>query len=748
MRMKPKTLAGLIILFLFLAMIPPVSGNGWPEEQTRHIQAPPVELGKDTDMFVTGSGLGFSSTLVTVLDPNMDIYGYLFFKDMKMNSYFFLENATLRLHTASTLSFDNESSFTIYGIPDYRYFGMGDWGYGSPAEIINAPLTSAHVNYNSSQFYGSQWHDIDVTNIVQELKSNPWYEGPGVSFYDEGDYMAFIILGPSGSDSRWFYDLSAGNGYEAQLHLHWDFSPPPPSGYEDAIFNETYGNFTIWEILGAVGYDSFDPMEYLFVEGTGAPYDLMFDTIHTAPGTPVSITQSASVGMGDYVSQRKLVRASNGTIFATYFNTTHIYVEKSHDEGATWIDGPKIDTYPGMDFDQWNPSIAIDSEDNLHVVWWGEADGYVEAQIWYALNNGTWNTPVWISNYTGMISYPQTAPAIAVDSEDNLHVVWYGLIPEFGPTDSQIWYALNDGTWNAPVRISTKTGMSAHPQTYPSIAVAGDNSLHVAWHGGTVSDAAQIQYAEYNGATWLEPVHISTLPNMSHGSTTAIAVGPDESIQIAYRARVTDIAMIFNIYFSKRTGGWADPLLIGTYAGMVDYEQWNPSIAIGSDYHTQVLWHGKATGYTTQEIVWYAEYTDSWAPPEPLQPIGQNIEASLRWNRFPAPLENSTYVVADDNGTVLIDDLDSVDDAKDWIDGVDPDPEDPDPAGVWSEGPGGETGAFTRFRMRLWFLIIGFGCFFGPILFFSWKRPSGYYLMAGSIVMLIGLGLLMSIAQV
>jgi len=143
MRMKPKTLAGLIILFLFLAMIPPVSGNGWPEEQTRHIQAPPP--GYDTDWFVTEAGLGFSSTLVTVLDPNMDIYGYLFFKDIKLNSYFLLENATLRLHTASTLDFDADSSFTIYGINDYRYFGMGEWGYGAPASILNAHKTSASV---------------------------------------------------------------------------------------------------------------------------------------------------------------------------------------------------------------------------------------------------------------------------------------------------------------------------------------------------------------------------------------------------------------------------------------------------------------------------------------------------------------------------------------------------------------------------------------------------------------------------
>jgi len=205
MRMKPKTLAGLIILLLFVALIPPVSGD-WPEEQTRHIIEHPEYTGTDGDWFVTELGLGYHSWVVTVLDPNMDIHGYLFFKDMKINEWEYLVNATLRLHTSSTLSFDNESSFTIYGIADYRYFGMGDWGYGSPADILNAPLTSAYVNYNSSQFYGSQWWDIDVTNIVQELKSNPWYDGPGTVFSDPGDQMAIIILGPRAPHSRRYYD--------------------------------------------------------------------------------------------------------------------------------------------------------------------------------------------------------------------------------------------------------------------------------------------------------------------------------------------------------------------------------------------------------------------------------------------------------------------------------------------------------------------------------------------------------------
>jgi len=193
------------------------------------------------DGFVTETGITMDSELVTILDPNMDIRSFLVFRDLEINYWEPLKNATLRLHTASTLSFDADSSVTIYGVAQ-----KGFNGFGFSLPVLSAPLTTAHVNVNTSQFYGSQWHEIDITNIIEELIRDPYWDGDGFGGTGETDHIGIIIYGAEGSDTRYFYDYRASNEFEAELIIHWNHDEPPPSG--GAVFNETYREYNIWEV--------------------------------------------------------------------------------------------------------------------------------------------------------------------------------------------------------------------------------------------------------------------------------------------------------------------------------------------------------------------------------------------------------------------------------------------------------------------------------------------------------------------
>ena len=77
------------------------------------------------DGFVTESGIMWAeSTQIHVLDPNMEIRAFLMFENIEINSYEVLNNATLRLRTASSLPADPGSNIYIYGVKAQNFLGF------------------------------------------------------------------------------------------------------------------------------------------------------------------------------------------------------------------------------------------------------------------------------------------------------------------------------------------------------------------------------------------------------------------------------------------------------------------------------------------------------------------------------------------------------------------------------------------------------------------------------------------------
>lgn len=245
-----KSKKTLLLILLILASWIPEARAITPQNQTVKIT--------DThdDMFITEVGIGIDSSLVTIKDPNMDIRSFLVFRELDINYWEPLENATLRLHTSSTLDFDADSSITIYGM------ALSDLqleGFLLPSTVLSLGYTSANTVFNTSQFYGQTWHEIDITDIIEELIRNPNWDGDGASGAETGDAVGLHIVGAEGDDQRYFYDYSVGNGLEAQLVLHWNHEPPPPAGTGDlCTFNETYRGYHIWHQLSEwLNYTSF-----------------------------------------------------------------------------------------------------------------------------------------------------------------------------------------------------------------------------------------------------------------------------------------------------------------------------------------------------------------------------------------------------------------------------------------------------------------------------------------------------------
>ena len=210
------------------------------------------------DGFITEAGIQIDSHLAHILDPNMDIRAFLIFLDVEINAWDYLDNATLRLTSASTLPFDADSSVTVYGMAGYDLQKLSGLAIYSPGDLASFPLTSAHVNVNTSLFYGGAVLDIDVTNIVREIYDHPHWDGDGRASTNIGDAMGFIILGAE-DEIRYFYDYLGDPARSAELTVRWGSTFIPQGGIipPGATFINMTGGWQIWRDNPWLNFSTF-----------------------------------------------------------------------------------------------------------------------------------------------------------------------------------------------------------------------------------------------------------------------------------------------------------------------------------------------------------------------------------------------------------------------------------------------------------------------------------------------------------
>ena len=125
---------------------------------------------------------------------------------------------------------------------------------------------------------------------------------------------------------------------------------------------------------------------------------------------------------------------SANTIHVVWSDTTpgnyEIYYKRSTDGGATWGGNNRLTWNLGYSY---VPAIAIDSADTIHVVWYDDTPGNYEIYYKRSTDGGaTWGGNNRLTWTAGNSLYP----AIAIDSADTIHVVWY----DYTPGNAEIYY--------------------------------------------------------------------------------------------------------------------------------------------------------------------------------------------------------------------------------------------------------------------------------------------------------------------
>jgi hypothetical protein len=301
-----------------------------------------------------------------------------------------------------------------------------------------------------------------------------------------------------------------------------------------------------------------------------------------------------------------------------------IYYRRSLDTGATW-DMAKRLTWTAND--SFSPAVALDSGNIVHVVWSDNSPGNYEIYHRRSTDGGTtWGT---IQRLTWTVG-SSSSPAIAVDTDNVIHVVWEDL----SSGKARIYYkkSTDQGqTWSTSQTLTSSSGNSMTP----ALAIDSDKTLHVAWCDDTPGNPEiYTKNSADGGSTWSAAKRLTWTSGKSYDP--AIAAGSGHSLFVVWD---DDTPGNYEIQAKRSTDQgttWSTAQRISWTGG----DSVAPGIVIESGGAVHVVWSDSTPG---NPDLYYRGSTDGGTTWSPVQRLTWTAEDSA----FPA-------IAADSGGALHV----------------------------------------------------------------------------------------------
>lgn len=226
----------------------------------------------------------------------------------------------------------------------------------------------------------------------------------------------------------------------------------------------------------------------------------------------------------------------------------------------------------------------------------------------------TWIEGMELSTYSGMSSRDQGAPTIAIDGNDTIHVAFVGLAGSPYHTQSQVWYVNYTDSWGDIVRLNTYTGQVGYHSHMVSIASAPNGNIHVVFLNDYAdANTYRVWYTNFT-TFWTTPIRVSNYSGMTDWPQThpVIEVDNNNMPHISWSGQADGFANS-QIWYSNITV--STPLRISNATNMLSDPQSGPiSITIDSNNSLHIIFKGRGTGPTLDQI-YYLNRTASWFTP-------------------------------------------------------------------------------------------------------------------------------------
>ncbi len=494
--------------------------------------------------------------------------------------------------------------------------------------IINMPSLALHANPTDNSIKISQktkvisvWKDdMRVTNdsansyrpdIVVDSQNNIhiiWKdtkEKGGIFYktYNKTNWSDDLLLNPN--PPKWGHCPTIAIGLYNNIHIA--FLAQPADSYNEEIWYTVYNGSSWSTPLRLTTNSGLSPSwmpqigPRIVADSKGYVYIFWTDTSDTYPdgrdityvyynGTNWSVKQRATDDHRDEYDHFNPVVAvdSNDNIHLVYVSTepAKYGVYKIHYrkfDGINWSDEINVSNslYGAKNL----PSVAADSNDNLHVVWHDSRDdpAGIKCEIYYSKLNS--NGSVLISNLR-LTDYSNTSwgPSIVIDKQDNIHIIW---LIDYSASDNELHYIKLDNDGNIIINdtyLSESCYKDAVVFSIPRIAIDSLNRLHVVF-----MDDRDGNYEIYYKGTYAQDLSISS-GDISFSNPYP---EPNETIYINVTVH-NDGEILTNATVKFYDGFVADENLIDTC---------NVSVPVNDTKNASIIWNATAGNHTIFVVV-------------------------------------------------------------------------------------------------------------------------------------------------
>jgi len=310
-------------------------------------------------------------------------------------------------------------------------------------------------------------------------------------------------------------------------------------------------------------------------------YGTSYDTVYVSSNGYMSFTDTdadESVAPGSFPSGD----AEDANVISPLWEDwtpeyRHIWYTMLDNNGNTLIGDTMISA--AVDWDAVRPAIGVDSDDMVHIIWhderWDDSSEIAYTKLDPSQDDQDGGaadeaaiTVVDDTRLTDLLKDYQRAPRMAVDSKDNIHIVW-----EDGDSSSggNIYYMQIDRDGNELVAETVIRPTSSHyrvERASPDVAVDSNDNPHITWNDDEDTSGDETYYMMLNGGDGSTLID-ATLITPDDGESSkgqSILVDGEDKVHIIWKDQLGDGQAV---YYTKldpgldtQDGDAADPLVI------------------------------------------------------------------------------------------------------------------------------------------------------------------------------------------